>query len=886
MMQTLWQDVRYGLRMLAKAPGFTAVAVLTLALGIGANTAIFSLIDAVMLRSLPVKDPQHLVVFKWAAHKDPKYHGYSNHGDCGSGGNGSGCSFSVPLFEAMHAQANTFSGLTAFSGPMQLDLSGNGPASIGRGEIVSGDFFATLGVNMFLGRPLGPADDTTSAPPVMVLSYGYWQSAFGGDRAAIGRTVRLNNVTFQIVGVAEPHFTNLAPGKTQDFFFPMADVAQVKLQWYGEQAVLEDPYTWWVVMMGRLKPGVSIGQAQAAASTIFRNEMLHGAKPLSKAEDAPAITLVPAPEGLTGQRGQVSSVLFLMMTAVGFILLIACANVAGLVLARSTTRQKEMAVRLALGAGRGRIARQLLTESLMLSAVGGTLGVLLAVWGVDAITTLVASGTDAAFPFVVSTDWRVLAFTVGVSLLTGILFGLAPALRGTRVDLTPALKENASSLPGGEGHSGRWLRLGDALVVAQVALSILVLVGAGLLVRTLENLHSINPGFDTQNVLLFGINPTLIGYKDAQSALLYQDLQAKFAGLPGVASVSYSGDALLSNSLWTTEIHLDSAPAKSNIQSDVMAIGPGFMSTMRIPLVAGRDFNSGDFVAAAAKDAAQRAAYEADSKAQIAAAEGKSVASETPHIPPARIAPMPILVNEAFARKYFPKASPVGQHISDYQGDEPPVGPQPGYLVIGIIGDTKYNNLRREIHPTMCQPFTGGGAHFELRTAGDPTKVLPAVRDIVSHADNNLPIFQVRTQTAQIEQLLVQERIVARVSGFFGILALALACIGLYGLLAYEVARRTREIGIRMALGAQQADVLRLVVRQGIILALVGAAAGIAAAIGVTRFMASMLYGVHPSDPATIAGVAVLLTFVALAACYIPARRAMRTDPMVALRYE
>ena len=885
-MNTLLQDLRYGLRMLAKTPGYTAIAVLTLALGIGANTAIFSLIDAVMLRSMPVKDPQHLVVFTWKAKTEPKYHGYGNDGDCGSSGDGSGCSFSNPLYETMRAQTAAFSGLTAFAGPMRLDISGNGPASMARGELISGDFFSTMGVNTIVGRPIGPSDDMNGSAPVIVLSYSYWKSAFGGDRSAVGRTVRLNNVPFAIIGVADPNFTNLAPGKSQDFFLPLSAMREVKVAWFGNQSALDDPYTWWLVMMGRLKPGVSIGEAQAAASTVFRNEMLHGAKPLSKAEDAPAISLAPAAAGLTGERQEVPSILYVMMFAVGFILLIACANVAGLMLARSATRQKEMAVRLALGAGRGRIARQLLTESLMLSAAGGALGVLLAVWGVDAITALVASGTDAAFPFVVAPDWRVLAFTVGVSVFTGIVFGLAPALRGARVDLTPALKENASSLPGGAGHSGRWLRLGDSLVVAQVALSILVLVGAGLLVRTLRNLRSINPGFDTQNVLLFGVDPTMIGYKDAQSAQLYRDLQEKLAALPGVTSASYSGDALLSGSLWTTEIHLDSAAAKSNVPSDVVATGPGFLSTMHIPLVAGRDFNSADFVAAATKESVQRAAYEAEEAARIAAAKGKAVTPAKPAASPAAIAPMPILINEAFERKYFPKGSPVGQHIGDYQGDEPPVGPQPGFLVVGVIGDTKYNNLRRAINPTMYEPFSGGGAHFELRTAGDPTRVIPLVRDVVSHADNNLPLFDMRTQTEQIERGLARERVVASISSFFGILALALACIGLYGLLAYEVARRTREIGIRMALGAKQTDVMRLVVRQGIILALAGAGVGIGAAIGVTRFMKAMLYDVHPSDPTTLIAVAALLTIVALAACYIPARRAMRTDPMVALRYE
>jgi predicted permease len=889
-MQTLWQDFRYGLRLLAKSPGFTAVAVLTLALGIGANTAIFSLIDAVMLRSIPVKDPQSLVVFNWLANKNPDYHGYSYYGDCARmpKGEHGGCAFSMPLFKAMRTQANVFSGIAAFAGPMEFDLSGNGPASIARGEMVSGDFFSTLGVNTILGRPLGPADDLPNAPPSIVLSYSYWQSAFGSDRRAVGNTVRINNVPAEVVGVASPQFTNLAPGKTQDFFLPISAAPQVDPQRFGNQNRLNDPYSIWLVMVGRLKPSVPVGQAQAAASVIFRNEMLHGAKPLSKAADNPRIALASVQDGLSGWRGYMSSLLFVMMIAVGAILLIACANVAGLMLARSAARQKEMAVRLALGAGRARVIRQLLTESVMLSTAGGALGILLAVWGVHAITALVRSGSDQPFGFVVAPDWRVLAFILGLTFLTGILFGLAPAFRGTRVDLTPALKENASSMPAGTRHLARWFRLSDALVVAQVALSILVLAGAGLLVRTLHNLHDVNPGFDTENVLLFGINPQLIGYKDAKIAQLFLDLRERFAALPGVISASYSSDALLSGSLWSTDFHLDGAPKDGNVTANVMAVGSQFFSTLHIPMMAGRGFISSDFVSAAATRAAEQTAQQDWEKAMAAAASGTAGASWSPKSQPpgTQLAPIPIIVNETFARKYFPKESPVGRHIGGYQSDDPLGALDPGYMVVGICGDAKYQDLRSKIEPTMYRPFTGGGAHFELRTAADPASLISAVRSVVARADENLPLFDVRTQTQQIEQILSQERMMAQISSFFALLALALACIGLYGLLSYEVVRRTREIGIRMALGAQQADVLKLVVAQGILLAIVGAIVGVAAALAVTRFLSSMLFGVKPSDPATFVAIAVLLALVALAASYIPARRATRVDPMVALRYE
>jgi len=890
-MQTLLQDFRFGLRLLAKAPGFTTVAVLTLALGIGANTAIFSLIDAVMLRSIPVKDPQSLVVFNWLANKNPDYHGYSYYGDCARmpKGESGGCAFSVPLFKTMRAQANVFSGIAAFAGPIEFDLSGNGPASLARGETVSGDFFSTLGVNTILGRPLGPADDLPNAPPSIVLGYSYWQSAFGSDRKAVGNTVRINNVSAEIVGVASPQFTNLAPGKTQDFFLPISALPQVDPQRFGTHNTLNDPYSVWLVMVGRLRPSVPIARAQAAASVIFRNEMLHGAKPLSKAADNPRIALASVQDGLSGWRGSMSSLLWVMVIVVGAVLLIACANVAGLMLARSATRQKEMAVRLALGAGRARVIRQLLTESVMLSAAGGALGILLAIWGVHAITALVTSGSDQPFGFLVAPDWRVLTFTLGVTLMTGILFGLAPAFRGTRVDLTPALKENASSLPGGARHVARRFRLSDGLVVAQVALSILVLAGAGLLVRTLHNLRDVNPGFDTENVLLFGINPQLIGYKDAKSAQLFRDLRERFAALPGVMSASYSSDALLSGSLWRTDFHLDGAPKDGNVTANVMAVGSNFFSTLHIPMMAGRGFISPDFVSAAATGAAEQTAQQDWEKAMAAAANGTAGASWSPKPQPpgAQLAPIPIIVNETFARKYFPKESPVGKHIGGYQSDDyPPGALDPGYMVIGICGDAKYQDLRSKIEPTMYQPFTGGGAHFELRTAGDPTSLISAVRSVVARADDNLPLFEVRTQTQQIDQILSQERMMAQISSFFALLALALACIGLYGLLSYEVSRRTREIGIRMALGAESRDVLRLVVGQGITLAIVGAVVGVAAALAVTRFLSSMLFGVKPSDPATFVAIAALLALVALAASYIPARRATRVDPMVALRYE
>jgi predicted permease len=877
-LESIWADLRYSTLQLRHSPGFTSVVLLTLALGIGANTAIFSVIDAVMFRSLPAEDPQRLVIFGWNSHHDAKLRGHSMYGDCDDDNRTRDCAFSVPFYESLRSRTSTFSGVAAFAGPLEVGFSGNGPANIARGEFVSGDYFSTVGAKTIVGRPLSPADDTPTASPAIVLDYGYWQRAFGADPSAVGRTVRLNNVDVAIVGVAGPGFTGLTPGKSEDFFMPLSLAKRVQSERWGAQDRLSDPASWWVVLAGRLKPGVSIEQAQAEATTILHVEVLDAAKPIFSEGDAPALRLLPAREALNGESSQIAAMLELIMTAVGFVLLIACANVAGLILARSANRQKELAMRQALGAGRARIVRQLLTESLLLATAGGALGILIAVLGVHALTRLISSGLDRPFPFVIAPDWRVLAFTSGVTLATGILCGLAPSFRSARADLTPWLRENASSISGSASQGGPRLRPGDALVVAQVALSVVVLVGAGLLVRTLHKLQTLDPGFDTQNVLLFGINPSLAGYKDRQTVELYRQLQQRFEALPGVVSASYSEDPLLSGGWSAGDVHIDGAPPKLNANTAKLRVGLDFFLTMRIPVLAGRVFTPADFASAEATNAVVKAAEQT-------AASGGPANTTKPQTGP-QPAPEPVLINQAFATKYFPNQNPVGLHIGNAQRDNPATGPQPGYLIVGIAGDTKYSRLRRDIMPTMFLPLVGNGAHFELRTAGDPSALVKQVRAIVSQADNNLPLFDVRTQAQQIEQMLYQERLMSRLLSFFAILALALACVGLYGLLSYEVARRTRELGIRTALGAQRGDLMRLVVRQGLLLVLVGAVVGIGAAIGLTRLMVSVLFNVRPSDPATYASVAVLLVLVALAACYIPARRAASIDPMRALRTE
>ena len=788
---------------------------------------------------------------------------------------------SEPMFDDIRTKTNVFSSIAAFSGGDRLDLSGNGTAStVDSPEYISGDYFQTLGVRPYAGRLIGEADDAPSASPVVVLSYNYWRGSFGGTPDAVGKTILLNKVPFTIVGVAEQKFDALSPGNPIQLWLPLSAVRQIELPWDNRDV---DFNNWWLVLVGRLKPGTAPTQAQAAVSTLFRNEETHAAKLSWKPEDDPAILLVPAQKGLTGNTTSISAPLYVLMLAVGVVLLIACANVAGLLLSRAAARQKEIALRFALGARRGRVVRQLLTESLLLSVAGGSLGIVFAKWAASAITAFVNSTQDSPTTFNPALDGRVLAFTVGVSILTGILFGLAPAIRGMRVDLTPALKEGSGTGAPPSHRSARWFSAANALVVAQVALTMIVLVGAGLLVRTLQNLKTVDPGFDTRNILTFRIDPTLIGYKPAEVDSFYANLQDRLAAVPGVTSVSYSWRPLLAGGLWTSDIHLPNTPKDQTVEIDMMSVGSGFFSTMRIPLQLGREFNSMDF----AESARVTEALATEEERVAAGVKGPpSAIVEQNRNATTDLPPVPAIVNEAFVRKYLPKMNPLGQRFGDHAAEESNPTSRPGWEIVGVVGNAKYNTLRREVAPTLYFPSSGRAAAFSLRTAIDPASFVPQIRSVVGQMDDSLPIFQIRTETQQIDRQLFQERLIARLSGFFGLLALVLACIGLYGLLSYEVARRTREIGIRVALGACQSDVLRLVIGQGIALAAVGAAIGIGLALGVTRFLGSMLYNVGAADPITFAGVAVLLAGVAALACYIPARRATRVDPLVALRYE
>ena len=861
-LEALRQDLRYGWRMLRKAPGFTAVAVFTLALGIGANTAIFSLIDAIIFRSMPIEDPHNLLTFEWHAKKPPSNYGYGSFGDCDDQLKGSppwGCSLPLPYFKDVQAQTKVFSHLAAFTSAGQLDMSGNGPAKMVKGEFISGDYFATLGVKAQAGRLIGPADDQQDSPPVVVLHHDFWQREFGASPSVIGTSIRLNGVSFQIVGVMDSHFGALTLANKYDLWVPMAQRPYVVPHWNAKRDQMN---SWWLIIVGRVKPGVPIGQAQEAVSLLFHNDIFLKEKAMFKAGDDPGIRLVAGPEVLGGSQKDVLQPLYLMMMCVGLILLIACANVAGLLLARSAVRQREIAVRLALGAKRGRIVLQLLTESVMLAVAGGILGLLFAVWGARALMTMVYAGAPAPPAFSPQLDWRILAFTTAISLLTGILFGLAPALRGSDVGLTSSLKTTSDGL--GLVPQGRQRRFtaGGVLVAVQMALAIVVLVTAGLLVRTLNNLRNVNPGFDAHNVLLFGVDPRLAGYKGAQIDGVFRSLQEKFSVLPGVSAASYSASPLVSGSLRRTGFHKPGAPPtsrdeKDDIQCDALPVSLKFFSTLHIPFLAGRDFGIADFAIAQANSGEKQSA-----------------------------APTPAIINQAFADQYLPGVNPLGQIFGTSEPVEPGESRTPGFVVIGLVGNAKYNSLRREVKPTIYLPDTDGSAFFELRTASDPMSLVPVVKNIVNRENQDLALFRIATQQEAIERQVFTERLTARLSSLFGLLALLLACLGLYGLLSYEVTRRTREIGIRMAIGAQSHNVIALVLAKAAGLIVLGAAAGLAAALGITRFLTSFLYGVKAGDPLTLSAVVVLLLVVALAACYIPARRATKVDPLVALRYE
>jgi len=855
-MSSLWQDLRYGAQMLAKHPGFTAVAVLTIALGVGANTALFSVVDAVLLKKLPVKDPDRLVLFKstWNREKfSPGGYNGNNQRDPVTGLT-NGTSFPFQTLTRFRQENSALSDVFGF-GQISVNLNSGGQAEVVNAQAVSGNYFSALGVPAYVGRTITDTDDNAGVTPVAVISHQYWMSRFSGDQSVVGRQVNLNNIPFTIIGVTPPGFSGtMQVGSSQDVSIPIAWEQQVE----ADRSNQAGAGRWWIRIMGRLKPDATLEQAQATLAGVFQQSISeHRAARQATTQtalrtvdlsDYPRLSADPGNQGEMNMRRFFLKPLRLLFGVVGLVLLIACANVANLLLVRASSRKKEIAVRLALGASRWRLIRQLLTESLLLSTIGAAVGVLFALWIKNGLLLVAEWGGREMNSLSPQLDLRVLGFTLLLSFVTGVLFGIFPAFRGTRLDLTPTLKDT------GRGTSGpaRSL-LSRTLVVVQVSVSVLLLIGAGLLIRSLRNLQHVETGFNTNNVLLLNVEPSLIGYKDERLTGLYKQLFSRLESVPGVQSVTMSRHALLSFSMTSSSVFLPgvfNAEGKPQESGEVYIhnVRENFLQTMEIPVLMGRSLGPQD--------------------------DGR--------------APKVAVINQAFAKQLFPNENPIGKRISferDKSGE---------IEIVGMSRDAKYTSQRDETEPTVYLPWSQslrsmGTAVFEIKTNGDPANYVGAIRQAFREVDSNLPLTEVKTQAQQAEESLAMERTFAKLLTLFGIIAQLLAAIGLYGVMAYSVSQRTQEIGIRMALGADRGSVMKMILRQGMIMTVIGVAVGLGGAYFLTKYLeslTSMLFGVKPRDPFTFVVIAAVLIFVALVACLIPARRATRIDPLVALRYE
>jgi predicted permease len=850
--QDLAGDIRYGLRQMAAGKGFTIAVAASLALGIGANTAIFSLMDAVLFEMLPVKQPRQLVMLRWSAKGWPDVVRdlEGNSGEDARTGRSWSESFPYPVYEQLRDRNHVFSQTFAFAANTpRVNISMRGRAEAANAVMVSGNYFGGLGVYAAQGRAILPRDDVADAPPIAVLSHRFWQRRFGEDPSVVGKTMAVNGTPFTIAGIAPAEFFGLEPGTSPDLFVPLSQYPYLLPEYSAAAAesagqapppLTRDTRNWWLVLTGRLLPGQSAERAQAELAVLFAQSIGKAGKAADP--KTPVLETLPASQGLDGLRTQFSRPLFVLMAMVGAILLMACANAAGMLLARAAARQREIAVRLSLGARRSRLIRQLLTESAMLAVLGGAAGVLLARW---ASTVLLAWLSSGRHPLVVALhlDARILAFTLAVSVLTGVLFGLAPAWQATRVDVGPALKQGGGS---GGRATGRF-RSGRMLVAGQVALCLLLLVSAGLFLRTLRNLESTDLGFRPDHLLQFSVQPGLNGYQGARLIDYYRELGERIQSIPGVRSVGLSEHALVGSGVSTSDALIPGyTEGKRRVDLHRNGVSPGFFETMGIPLVLGRRIEAHD----------------------------------TPR------APKVAVVNEKLVRKHFHGDSPIG-HILRF-GDEK----QPSdFEIVGVVKDAKYSQLRDEAPPTVYMSYlqesvVWSALTFEVRAETDPRALAPAIRQQALAQDKDVPLVDIKTQTEAVAQELVQERVFARLASLFGALALVLACIGLYGTMAYTVARRTGEIGIRMAIGARPLDILGMVLRESVRVVLIGSAAGLAAAVAATRLIRSQLYGLSPHDPLVLTGAALVLLAVTMLAACIPARRASRVDPLRALRNE
>jgi predicted permease len=863
------QDIRYAVRMLLKHKGFTLVAVLSLALGIGANTALFSVMDAVLIKTLPVTRPEELVLFEWQAGLPFRTSGASGSSFTSRPPGTRGLSlFRYEVFEKMRqardaADDSPLNDFFAFAPIPAVTAEVGDQAETVDGQAVSGGYYAGLGVPPVLGRGITDDDDQRCAAPVVVLSHQFWQERFGGNPAVIGQPLKLNKLSFTIIGVTPAAFTNTS----QVDYHPVVTIpfaCDPLLR--GERSRMgtaSRPGVWWMNLMGRLKPGATCEQARDSLNDAFQAAALEVMPPPRKADDPgqlepkdfPRLVAQSGSRGMLDNRKGFAPTIYGLFIVVALVLLIACANVSNLLLARAALRRAEISERLAIGAGRWRLIRQLLTESALLAALGGAVGVLLAFWSNGALLALADKDTgilpNGVEP---SLNWRVLMFTLAVSLLTGILFGLAPAWRSTKPDLATALKQSYRT-------TGVVSRLSKGLIVVQVALSLLLLVGAGLFIRTLYNLQRVDLGFNQENLLVFTLQPGPSGYKDERLLQFYEQLSARLDHLPGVRAATFAKVPLIANDNWFFDILLPGETemtASGKHITNRQTVRENYFATLEIPLLRGRGFTAQD-----------------DRRARQVA-----------------------IVNQTFERQFFPDDDVLGKRvvvIDSYQEVE----------VVGVVADTKYMSQREELKPLLYTPWQQesdkiGEMSFALRTAGDPTALGAAVRQAVRELDSGLPVMQIGSQTARSQATLGQERLYARLLTFFGALALLLAAIGLSGVLAHSVAQRTDEIGIRMALGAQPARLVRVVIWQGMSLVLLGLAVGALGGVALSRLLAGryfansilpaqlaqQLYGVSGTEPMTFAVIASLLTVVALLACWPPARKAARVDPLEALRRE
>jgi predicted permease len=847
-LDTAFRDFKYALRTLGRTPGFTAIAILTLALGIGANTAIFTLLDQILLRMLPVKNPQELVLLTMRGHH--------------YGSNWGGNAISHPMFRDFQAQNEAFSDMFCRF-PTSASISFGGRAELEDMELISGTYFSTLGLNPSLGRIFTPEDDRVpSGHPYVVLNYAYWQTRFSGDAGVLGKTLLVNNYPMTVVGVLQPGFDGVELGRRPKLFVPIMMEKQVLV---GDPVdMLKERRNRWVNAFGRLKPGISRDKAQASLQPLMHSMLEMEVKDKAFAHASPYdreqflkcwIEVLPGSQGRSYTRQALSTPLWVLMATTGLVLLIACANLANLLLVRGASRKKEMAIRLAMGATRGRIVSQLLIESLSLAAFGALAGLALAYWADKALMAAYLPSDNGGLRISTTPDLRILLFTLAVTVATGIFFGLVPALQTTKPNVASTLKDEAAAVVGG-GNGG----LRKSLIIAQVTVSLLLLIGAGLFVRSLGNLRDLGPGFSAQNLVGFELDPSLNGYSVERMKVFYPQLSDALASIPGVQSVGLSSMRILEDNEWDSSMTVEgfNPPTPDDHPEPYMnSIGPNYFATMGIPVVAGRDFRSTDN-------------------------------REINHRPddPFGWNPATVMVNETFVKKYFAGRNPIGLHVGF--GSDP--GTPTDMEVIGVVKDTKYTNLRDEIPAQAFVPYLGsrymGGMVVYVRTIADPNQLMSAIRSKVRDMDSNIPIYAMRTTEVQINNSLSSERMIASLSAVFGFLATLLAVIGLYGVMAYTVAQRTREVGIRMALGAAQGNVIWMVMREVLVLVAVGVAAGVPASLALTKLVKSQLFGLSPHDPATLALATIALATVACAAGYIPAWRASRLDPMKALRYE